>query len=67
MQKALLVKQGFNSFADYDTYASLSAKTVCSYVKDMNCTEVVGKVQASSRVEPFNDIKNCMAKAAERE
>ena len=30
----------------------------------MNCTEVVGKVQAFSRVEPFNDIKNCMAKAA---
>jgi hypothetical protein len=30
----------------------------------MKCIEVKGKIQASSRVEPFNDIKNCIAKAA---
>ena len=30
----------------------------------MTCSEVKGKIQAASRVDPFNDIKNCIAKAA---
>ena len=64
MQKVLLIKNGFNLLADVDTCAPLSSRTVSSYIKDMNCFEVVGKVQASSRVEPFNDIRNCIAKAA---
>ena len=64
MQKTILEKNGINSHADRDKYAPLSQRTVASYVSDMMCQQVIGKIQAASRVDPFNDIKNCMAKAA---
>ena len=64
MQKKILQKKGLNSHADIDLFADISDQTVASYIKQMTCKEVKGKIQASSRVEPFNDIKNCMAKAA---
>ncbi len=64
MQTALFRKNGFNLLANVDTYAPLSSATVSSYIKDMNFFEVFGKIQAPSRVEPFNDIIYCIAKAA---
>lgn len=64
MQKTILKKKGMNSHANLDEFAPISDKTVKAYIKDLSCTEVKGKVQATSRVEPFNDIKNCIAKAA---
>ena len=64
LQKVLLAKQGINTHADIDTFAPLSPKTVNNYIKELKCKSVTGKIQASSRVDPFNDIKNCMAKAA---
>jgi len=63
-QNALLLKDGFNSHADKDKFAPLHQRTVERYTRDLRCQEVKGKIVAESRVDPFNDIKNCMAKAA---
>ena len=60
----ILKKTGLNSHADIDLFADISDQTVASYIKEMQCKQVKGKIQATSRVDPFNDIKNCMAKAA---
>ena len=63
MQTKILQKKGLNSHLDIDLFTDISDHTVASYIKQMTCKEVKGKIQASSRVEPFNDIKNCTAKA----
>ena len=64
MQTKILQKKGLNSHVDIDLFTDISDHTVASYIKQMTCKEVKGKIQASSRVEPFNDIKNCTAKAS---
>lgn len=64
MQMKILKKKGLNSHANIDLFADISDQTVASYIKEMQCSQVKGKIQATSRVDPFNDIKNCMAKAA---
>lgn len=64
IQKTILKKNGLNSHANLDTFAPISSKTVSKYISQMQAKEVQGKIQATSRVDPFNDIKNCMAKAA---
>jgi hypothetical protein len=64
IQKCLLRKNGCNVLADVDTFAPICDRTISSYISDISCKEVTGKIQASSRVEPFNNIKNCIAKAA---
>ena len=64
MQHKILKKNGCNSLAEPEVFARISPRTVSTYIKDMLCHELKGKIQAESRVEPFNDIKNCIAKAA---
>ena len=56
IQQEILKKKGLNKNANIDQYAQISDQTVASYVKELSFKEVRGKIQASSRVEPFNNI-----------
>jgi hypothetical protein len=62
-QNALLQKNGLNKYADKDTFASISSRTVRRYLTDIDAKEVKGKDQAENREEAFNDIRNAIAKA----
>ena len=56
IQQTLLKKRGHNKHADLANFAEISDRTVTTYIKDMSGSKVKGKIQAASRVEPFNDI-----------
>ena len=64
MQKKLLEKQGLNSYADLDTFASIDNKTVKKYFTKMEAYEKKGKVKPESRIEPYKNIRNALSKAS---
>ena len=57
IQKLILKKKGLNSHANINEFASISTATVKTYIKDINCKEMVGKIQAKSRVDAVDAAK----------
>jgi hypothetical protein len=58
IQKKIIEEKSLNNFADLDTFAPLSDRTVYKYIKDMGVSEREGKSKPISRVEPFLNIRN---------
>ncbi len=56
LQKAILTKNGFNSFANIEKFAPISNQTVLSYIREMAGIIIKGKVHPQKRIEPFNKI-----------
>eukprot|EP01033_Poteriospumella_lacustris_P013318 gene13318-9543_t len=63
-QNRILVENGYNTYADLDTFAKLSRRSVGRYMEKAQMTERQGKIKPESRVEPFLNIRNAISKAA---
>jgi hypothetical protein len=64
MQKRMISKNGMNSYADLDTFAPISHKSVKRYMNNMEASVREGKIKPESRVEPYLNIRNSISKAA---
>lgn len=63
-QNQILVENGYNTYADLDTFAKLSRRSLGRYMEKAQMTERQGKIKPESRVEPFLNIRNAISKAA---
>jgi hypothetical protein len=63
-QQKLLQKRGLNPLADVDKFASINDQTILKYLNKLLASVKKGKLKPTSRVEPYQNIRNAISKAA---